>query len=450
MAKSYDLVVIGTGTAASTAASRCRTAGWRVAVADHLPFGGTCALRGCDPKKVLVGAADALDHVRRLRSKGLAGEASIDWGALMKFKRTFTDPVPESREKSFAEKGIDAYHGRARFRGQRSVEVGGETLEGRFVLIATGAVPARLGFEGEAHLASSTDFMELDALPRRIVFVGGGYIAAELSHLAARAGARVTVLQRDPRLLPPFDADLVALLTERSRAIGIDVRLDTAVERVEKDGEAFTVHAKTKGKPISVDADLVVHAAGRVPDLGTLHLEEARVETEKGRLKLNEYLQSTTNPAVYAAGDAASSGPPLTPVAGYDAETVAENMLKGNRRKTHYRGVPSVCFTIPPIAAVGLSEEQAKKQGLKFRVRSEKNAAGWYTARQAAESAYGFKVLVEEGTDRILGAHLIGPNADEVINVFALAIRQGIAAGALRDDAIFAYPTSASDIEYML
>src|SRR3954471_4443207 len=136
MPKSYDLVVIGTGTAASAAAARCRAAGWRVAVVDHLPFGGTCALRGCDPKKVLLGVAEALDHARRLRGKGIAGaEPAIDWRALMAFKRSFTDPVPGEREKNFAEKGIDAYHGRARFRGPRTLEVEGETLESRFVLI---------------------------------------------------------------------------------------------------------------------------------------------------------------------------------------------------------------------------------------------------------------------------------------------------------------------------
>jgi glutathione reductase (NADPH) len=192
----------------------------------------------------------------------------------------------------------------------------------------------------------------------------------------------------------------------------------------------------------------VVHAAGRVPDLEALDLEAAGVESEKGRLKLNDHLQSVSNSAVYAAGDAASKGPPLTPVAGYDAEIAAENMLNGNNRKPNYLGVPSVCFTIPPIAAVGLSEEQAKKQGLKLKVRSAK-ASDWYTARQSAEPAYGFKVLIEEGSERILGAHLIGPRADEVINVFALAIRRGIVAKDLKD-AIFAYPTSASDIEYML
>ena len=449
MAKTYDLVVIGTGTAAQTAASRCSAAGWRVAIVDHQPFGGTCALRGCDPKKVLVGATEAVDRARRLRGKGVAGDASIDWGELMKFKRSFTDPVPESREKTFARKGIDAYHGRAAFAGERAVEVAGETLEGRFVLIAAGAVPVRLGFEGEAHLATSTEFLALERLPQRIAFVGGGYIAAELSHVAARSGAKVTVLQRGGRLLTPFDPDLVAVLTERTRTLGIDLRLNTAVERVEKTGSAFTVRAKTKDEAVSVEADLVVHAAGRVPDLGTLHLERARVETEKGRLKLNDYLQSVSNPAVYAAGDAAQSGPPLTPVAGYDAATAAENMIKGNWRKPNYHGVPSVCFTVPPIAAVGLSEEEARKQVAKLRVKSEK-AAGWYTARQSGESAYAFKTLVDDGTGRILGAHVIGPNADEVINVFALAIRQGISVEALRDDAIFAYPTSASDIEYML
>ncbi|HJU15808.1 MAG TPA: FAD-dependent oxidoreductase [Stellaceae bacterium] len=206
MAKSYDLVVIGTGTAASVAAGRCRSAGWRVAVIDHLPFGGTCALRGCDPKKVLVGAAEAVDHNRRMRGKGIGGgEPAIDWRELIAFKRGFTEPVPAMKEKSFAERGIDAYHGRARFTGPRTVEVAGEALEGRFVLIAAGAVPMRLGIPGEEHLATSTDFLELDALPKRIVLVGGGYIAAEFSHIAARAGARVTVLEVLDRMLAPFD-----------------------------------------------------------------------------------------------------------------------------------------------------------------------------------------------------------------------------------------------------
>jgi glutathione reductase (NADPH) len=449
MAKTYDLVVIGTGMAAQAAASRCRSAGWRVAVIDHLPFGGTCMLRGCDPKKVLVGTAEAIDHARRMRGKGVAGgQPAIGWSELIKFKRSFTEPAPAMVEKSFARSGIDAYHGRARFRGPRSVEVAGEALDGRFILIAAGAVPIRLGMPGEEHIITSTEFLELDQLPERIVLVGGGYIAAEFSHIAARAGAKVTVLQRADRMLPRFDPDLVGWLMEKFREIGVEVRLKTRVKAIEKDAGAFAVRAQSNGTDAVFTADLVVHAAARVPELEPLDLAAAGVETEKGRLKLNQFLQSVSNPAVYAAGDAASKGPPLTPVASHDGKVAAENMLHGNQQKPNYVGVPTVAFTIPPIAAVGLGEKQAREQGLKFRMQHQK-ASDWYTARRVAETVYGFKVLVEEETDRVLGAHLVGPHVDEVINVFALAIRQGLTAENLRS-AIFGYPTGASDIGYML
>ena len=249
-------------------------------------------------------------------------------------------------------------------------------------------------------------------------------------------------------MLESFDADLVAWLTEKSRAVGIDVRLGTNVERIERTSGGFAVHAVTAQQRESFPADLVVHAAGRAADLDSLHLEAAGIESEQGRLKLNDYLQSVSNPAVYAAGDAAATGPPLTPVAAHEGRVASANILKGNHRKPNYLGVPSVAFTIPPIAAVGLTEASAQAQGLKFRTRVKK-ASGWYTARRVVEPTYGFKVLVEEGTGRILGAHLVGPHADEVINVFAFAIRTGRSAKDLQD-AIFAYPTGASDIGYML
>lgn len=449
MTKQYDLVAIGTGTGASGVASRCRAAGWRVAVIDHLPFGGTCALRGCDPKKVLVGAAEAMDHSRRMRGNGIAGgKPAIAWNELIKFKRTFTEPVPTMKEKSFAKNGIDTYHGRARFRGPCSVEVGGEVIEGRFILIAVGAVPMRLGIPGEEHIITSTEFLDIDQLPKKIVLLGGGFIAAEFAHIAARAGAQVTVLEQADRMLTPFDPDLVGWLMEKFHEVGIDVRLKTRVTAIEKSGDGLSVRASSNGKHEVFTADLVVHAAGRVPDLDPLDLPAAGVEIEKGRLKLNGFLQSVSNPAVYAVGDAALSGPPLTPVASHDAKVAAANMLNGNHQRPNYLGVPSVAFTIPPIASVGLSEQQARDNGLKFRVRSE-DASDWYTARRVAEMTYGFKVLVEEGTDRILGAHLIGPHVDEVINIFALAIRKGLTAEDLKTT-MFAYPTGASDISYMV
>lgn len=450
MTKTYDLVIIGTGTAASVAASRCHSAGWRVAVIDHLPFGGTCALRGCDPKKVLVGAAEAIDHARRMRGKGVGGgEPLIDWRELIAFKRNFTDPVPAMKAKSFAKKSIDAYHGHARFTGPRAVEVAGEALEGRFVLIAAGAVPTRLEIPGEEHLVTSADFLELDALPKRIALVGGGYIAAEFSHIAARAGAEVTVLEFADRMLTSFDPDLVGLLMAKSREIGIDLRTGTRVEVIEKNsGGGFTVRAALGDKRESFETDLVVHSAGRVPDLDTLDLAAAGVEHEKHRLKLNEFLQSTSNPAVYAAGDAANKGPPLTPVASYDAKVAVANMLNGNNEQTNYLGTPSVAFTIPPIARVGMLEAEAHEQGLRVRVRHEKTKS-WYTARRVAEDASGFKVIVEEGSGRILGAHLLGPHADEIVNLFGMAIHHELTADDLKST-IFGYPTAASDIGYML
>ena len=444
MAQQFDLIVLGTGTAARVAAMRCRAAGWTVAVIDCKPFGGTCALRGCDPKKMLVAGASVIDHARRMHGKGVVGAPNIDWPELIAFKRSFTDPVPSKHEDAYRAKGIATFHGQARFTGRNSEEVDGETLEARHILIATGATPVTLGIPGEEHLITNEEFLALETLPERIVMVGGGYIAAEFSHIAARAGAQVTVLQRGERMLTHFDPDLVGWLMEKFQAIGIDVRTGTIVEGIEKTGAGYRLKASSNGQSMAVEADLVVHAAGRVPNLGSLDLDRAGVALKGGRLQLNDYLQSVSNPAVYAAGDAASSGPPLTPISSHDAKVVAGNMLEGNRHKPDYRGVPSVAFTIPPIVAVGLSEADARKQGRKFRMQVQK-APDWFTARQAAEPVYGFKVLVEEETDRVLGAHLVGPHVDEIVNLFALAIRQDLTATALKQT-IFAYPTGASDI----
>lgn len=448
MKRRYDLVIVGTGTAAMVAAMRVRTAGWSVAIIDFRPFGGTCALRGCDPKKMLIAGAETVDSVARMRGRGVAGDVRIDWPALIAFKRTFTDPIPQKREHSYAEKGIDTFHGHARFTDRNMMVVDGTALEGRHFLIAAGAEPIKLGIPGAEHLVTHEEFLALESLPRRIVLIGGGYIAAEFAHIAARAGAQVTIVQRGERMLKHFDPDLVGWLMEKFRAIGVDVQTRTAVEAIGKTDAGFTVRVSSEGNSSMFEADLVVHAAGRAPALELLDLDAAGIAVENGRLKLNEFLQSVSNPAVYAAGDAAQSGPPLTPVSSHDAKAVVANLLEGNRHRPNYLGVPSVAFTIPPIAAVGLSEAQARERGLKFRTQSQK-ASDWYTARRVAEPTYGFKVLVEEPSERILGAHLVGPHADEAINVFALAIRHGLTAEDLKTT-MFAYPTGASDIGYML
>lgn len=449
MRHSYDLVVIGTGSGGSGAAYRCRRAGWRVAIVDELPYGGTCALRGCDPKKVLVGVADLVAWSDRMQGRGARGRTEVDWPALMKFKRSFTHPVPKARLAAFEKAGIATYQGPARFVNPERLVVGDETLESRRFLIASGARPRPLRIDGEAHLVTSTDFLELDRLPERIAFVGGGYISFEFAHVAQRGGARTTIVgQRTP--LRHFDQDLVQRLVQHTREIGVDTRFNAAVTAVEKRGTGYLVRIAGDGLSETVEVDLVVHGAGRIPHTEGLRLEKANVATDgDGGVQVNQFLQSPTNPRVYAAGDAAAQGGlPLTPVAGYQGGIVASNLLNGNSRTADYRGIPSVVFTIPSLAGVGLTEAGARRQGLDIRVKSEETS-GWYSNRRVNESAAMFKTVVENGSDRVLGAHLLGPHAEEVINLFALAIRHNLTASDLKHQ-LYAYPTSGSDLPYMV
>jgi glutathione reductase (NADPH) len=240
--------------------------------------------------------------------------------------------------------------------------------------------------------------------------------------------------------------------------------LETNVEKIDK---ITSPSAEGKGKlvvhyssiansptdyklPKTLEVDLVVHGAGRVPNIEELDLKAAFIEHTSKGIKVNEYLQSVSNSIVYAAGDAASSGGmPLTPVATYEGNIVSTNILKGNSIKPNYAGLPSVVFTIPPLASVGLTEKDAKEQGLPFRTNHE-NTSKWSSSRRLGETHSGFKILIEQGSDRILGAHLIGPHAEEVINIFSIAIRLGLTVNDLNDPILYAYPTHTSDVIYML
>ena len=450
MATTVDVIVIGTGSAAQNVAYKCREAGWSVAVIDSRPFGGTCQLRGCDPKRVLASVAELVDWSRRIQGSGVSAPAlSLEWADLIRFKRTFTDPAPEENEKAFAQAGIQTRHGRAHFVDRTSVEVAGETFVGRYVVIAGGARHATLGIPGEDLLTTSTQFLEFDHLPRRILFVGGGYIAFEFAHVAARAASEVRVLHRGSRPLQKFDPDLVGTLVEATKWLGVEVGVNTEVMAVERRGEELLIHARSGGQKQTFEADMAVHAAGRVPEIDDLDLDVAGVARTPAGVAVNDYLQSVSNPAVYAAGDAVDSGGfPLTPVAGMQGAIVASNLLKGNHGIPNYAGIPSVVFTTPPLSRVGLTEEVARAEGLHFAT-NHGDTSGWYSSRRVGLRHTGFKTLVEEGTGRILGAHLLGPQADEVINLFGLAIRHGIGASDLRH-MLFAYPTGASDLSSML
>lgn len=443
-----DVIVIGTGSAGSIIAFACRKAGKKVAIIDDRKVGGTCALRGCDPKKVLVGAADLIEWNYHMHAQKIIHPVPrINWNALMQFKRTFTDPVPLSLEKELAGAGIALFKGRAIFVDEQTIQVGGEILlKGKKIVIATGAVPNVPPIPGSNHFITSDEFLELEKLPKDITFIGGGYISFEFAHIAARAGSRVRIIHRSSHVLKEFDPDLVKMLVEYSNEIGIDILLDSTPTKIEKKKDTYYLTVKGKSKK-TIKTDLVVIGSGRKPALEKLNLEKAHIKWDGKKLLLNAYLQSISNPRVFAAGDAASKGPPLSPVAGIDGNAVAYNMLKANKTKPNYAGVASVVFSIPPLAKVGLTVTEARKKGLHFHVKFKKTHE-WYSSRRLNERCSGFKVLVEKETGKILGAHILGENAEELINIFALAIRLNLSMHQLKTTP-FAYPSHGSNVHSM-
>lgn len=447
----FDLVVIGAGTAGTGVARTAAAASWRTAIVDTLPYGGTCVLRGCDPKKMLVAVTEGIDWADNMSGKGLvAWSNSIDWSEMMAFKRTFTDRMPTAIEGGLQKVGITTLHGDAKFTAMSTLEVDGKPVTSRYFHIATGARPMTLGIPGEDLVITSTEFLELTEKPARIAFVGGGFIAMEFAHISKRAGAdEVTVMQRGKHPLVQFDPDLVELVMDATRALQINLQCEAKVQAIEKSGDDLVVRYEAPDGQKSVTCDLVVHAAGRVPNIDNLNLDAIGVESSHRGISVSKYMRSTSNANVFAAGDCADSGPNLTPVSANEARIAGKNLLAGKDvREIKYPPIPSVVFTLPPVAMVGLSEETARAQGLKFLVKFQKTD-GWYSSMRVGATHAAFKVLVEQETGQILGAHVIGPGAEEQINLFAMAMGAGLSANQIKG-LIFAYPSYASDLGSMV
>lgn len=447
MMKHYDIVVLGTGGAGYQVAMKAKEAGKHVAVVNDGLFGGTCSVRGCIPKKVLAGSAEIADINRRLHDLHIIkDQPKMDWQQLISFKRTFTDPVPGSTEQALKDAGIEVYVGSPQFTGDLTIEVADETFSADMVHIAVGAKPAKLPLDGFDHMITSDQFLELDELPKNIIFVGGGYISFEFAHVAARFDANVTVLHGDESPIAMFDSDMVQELLKASEEIGIDVKLNQQVSRIEKTEESFVVHTSDGS---TFNADLVVHGAGRPPAIAELNLEAANIEYDPRRgVLVNEYLQSVSNPNVYAAGDAAAAGPPLSPVAGVQGSIVARNILGEKVTQPSYLSTPSVLFTTPVVAGVGHNEKSAQEAGLQFDVK-DTDTSSWFDAKRLGQKYSKSKVLVEKDTQKILGAHLIGNHAEDLINIFSLAVELGLTTEDLKKP-ILAFPTASDDLRYML
>lgn len=449
MGNSFDLIVIGTGAGGASAARKCQKAGWTVAIIDERPFGGTCALRGCDMKKILMGAAEIVDWNTRMQGKGISSESKIVWSELMAFKRSFIENYSENFEKGLVDAGMKTFHGTARFISDDEIEVNGEILKGSHILIATGARPMPLSIIGEEHILLSDYFLEMNTLPPDIVFVGGGMISMEFAHIAARAGSSVTIIERQGRPLMNFDPDHISLLMHKGSDIGIRFMGNAVIQSVEKAGGKFIVKGDGADGEFLVTCDLVVHGAGRIPNIDQLNLEAGNVSYSRRGITVNEYLQSISNPKVYSAGDVSDTkGLPLTPIAGMEASIAAQNLLKGNLVTPDYRIMPSAVFTIPKIASVGLSEEKAREMGYECYVNSL-DMSGWYTYKRTNEKYAAAKIVIDKKTNCVLGAHLVCNEADVLVNHFAAAIQQKIELKELKK-LTYVYPTAASDIIYML
>lgn len=448
MDKTFDVVVIGSGSAGTSAAMALRKGNRSIAVIDERPFGGTCALRGCDPKGVLVAASRAHRYASLWKQVGVFGSApAIRWRDLARFKRRFTDPVPSDRRKSFEDAGIVPISGKAAFLDEQTIGVESDRIRFEHAVVAAGATEMHVA-AGDEKLLTSETFLDLESVPESVAFIGGGYIAFELAYLVAAAGGHAVIVNNDGQPLRGFDQDIVAHIVRLAREHGIEVHLNTTVKRVETDRGGVTLFAQTKNGSTKFRARAGVLAAGRVADLERLNLEAANIERTKKGVKVNTSLQSVSNPKIYAVGDAADGGGlPLTPVASYEGEVAARNILEGKRVSPNFQGLVSIVYVNPPLASTGLTEAQARRTTLSFDVKTA-DMSSWYSTRHVAAQAAFSKVILEKASGKILGATILGPHAEEQINVLALAIRGGLTQQQVAGT-LFGYPTASSDLTYM-
>lgn len=447
--KEFDVFVIGTGSSGKTIAFDCAKAGMKVAIADNREYGGTCAIRGCDPKKVLVGVTEIYQAAKNLENKGLTNLPKINWEHLQKYKQSFTSPVPRVHERRLKEAGISLYHQSPKFLDANNLSVEGKTVKAKKIVIATGMVPIELKIPGREHLKTSDDFLNLEILPSKITFIGGGYIGMEFAHIAARCGVKTTVIHSRDSILKSFDKGLTKKLTTISEDLGIQILLNSKVNKVEKLQKNYRVYYEQDGKTKSILSEMVFNCAGRMPSVADLDLKKGNVDVEKEGIIVNEFLQSPTNPNVYACGDvAATIYPPLTPTSNMEAKVLSENIRKGNHTKLPNVVVPSVVHCIPQLARVGISASDIADQKDKYQVNF-KEVPNWFNSKHKNEANYSYKIILDKEKQTLVGAHILASNAGELINLFTMAINRKLSIDEVKH-MIFAYPTWGNDIKSMI
>jgi glutathione reductase (NADPH) len=448
----YDVVIVGSGTSGQTAAFKLKKNGLKVAVVEKSDRpGGTCALAGCQPKKWFYEAAEAIAKARHLEGKGIVAAPQGDWAQVLEQKRQFTASIPEGTIKNLQEAGIDFVAGTATFIDGRTLAVNGKRIRAEFFLLAAGAEPMRLPIEGIEHVITSDNFLSLNRLTPSIIFIGGGFISFEFAHFAARLGSkdqRSVILEVSDRPLGAFDAEMVELLVQASEAEGIEVRTGVDIEKIEKQGKGFTVRT---AQGDCFEAGLVVHGAGRTPDLEALGLDAAGIEYSQRGIAVDQRMR-TSNRRVFAVGDCAATVQ-LARVADEEASVAADNILaerdRGRKASMDYRAVPAILFTYPQFGMVGRTEADLKQDGLTYHKSFAKNL-GWPTYKRVGLTHAAYKILTDVD-NQILGAHILSDQASGLINTIKQAmVNQTTAAELYRQAIVGPYPTRESDLTYML
>jgi glutathione reductase (NADPH) len=443
--REFDLFVIGAGSGGVRAARFSAALGARVAVAEDRYLGGTCVNVGCVPKKLFVYASHFRDEMEDATSGfgWTLGPPGFDWPTLRDNKTREIERLNRFHEELLRDAGVQHVEGRATIIDPHTVEVEGKRYSAENILVATGGWPTVPEIPGAELAVTSNELFYLDELPRKAIIVGGGYIAVEFACIFHGLGVDVTELYRGPLFLRGFDGDVRNHLAEQIRGRGIDLRFDTNVTAIEKTDSGIRATLTDGSK---LDGDLILFATGRHPNTANLGLEEAGVEFGKaGAIAVDEY--SRTNvPSIWAIGDV-TNRINLTPVALHEGVCLSETLFHDNPRSPDHEYVPAAVFSQPPVGTVGLTEEEAADKFEAIDVYRSTFRALKHTLTDGKERTM-MKLIVDRASDRVVGLHMVGPEAGEIIQGFAVAIKAG-ATKADFDATIGVHPTSAEEFVTM-
>ncbi len=442
----YDLITIGAGSGGVRAARRAAGLGAKTAIVENLRTGGTCVMRGCVPKKLLVYASHFAEDFEDATGYGWAPvDAEADWPKLIQTKNAELDRLEDIYHRILGDAKVEEIFGTAKLTDPHTVEIEGKTFTAETILVATGGWPKMPPIPGMEHAITSNEALDLKQLPRRIVIVGGGYVAVEFAGIFNGLGSEVTEIIRADQILRGFDDDVRRTLTEEMKKKGIHIRAETVVKAIHKHNGGFTLKLEgaSGGAGGDMETDLVMVATGRAPNTKGLGLEQAGVGIDdKGAIGVDDY-SKTSQANIYAIGDV-TERMNLTPVAIAEAEAFVRTVYGGTPTAMDYAGVPSAVFSQPPIGGVGLTEEQARAAGngdVDVYVSSFTPMKHTLSGRDEKTM---MKLIVDAKSDKVLGCHMVGLDAPEIIQGFALALRTG-ATKADFDATIGIHPTAAEE-----